>query len=179
MIPMPMDDPFIRFDLPRRFAIDRQELRRRFLAESAKHHPDRYTDPLDQADAAQRSAEINLAYQTLLDDEQRANVLLSLLGGPDRDQDKSLPPELLMEMMEIRQEMEQAIDQKDQATLHRLHGWAIDQRQQRLTTISRILDAQPAFGEPAGASQLKQARLELNALRYIQRMLQDFPAHFS
>ncbi|MEM8494692.1 MAG: Fe-S protein assembly co-chaperone HscB [Planctomycetota bacterium] len=162
-----MDDPFSTFKLTPGFDLDLDDLRQHFLAASAEHHPDRFTDPLDQADAAERSAQINQAYQTLIDPEARANALLALRGGPAASDDQSLPPTLLMEVMEIREELEQAVADEDRPTIARLRQWATTAYDQHLTKLSKLFAAQDLDG--------KAVRLELNAMRYVQRMLEQMP----
>lgn len=162
-----MPDPFAVFDLTPRFDFDEDELHQRFLSASAANHPDRFTDPLDQADAAERSAAINHAYRALSDPEARANALLALLGGPAAEDDKSLPPALLMEMMEVREELEAAAEADDRPALARLRAAAERQRQNHLDTLTRLFAQEPIDG--------KAIRLELNALRYIERMREQMP----
>lgn len=167
-----MDDVFHILGLPRRFDLDLAELHARFIHQSSTHHPDRHTDPIAQAQAAEQSAEINHAYAVLSDPQRRADALLTLSGGPAKDQDKSLPPELLMDMMETRERMEEAVAADDQAELDRLRAWAHDQRQTHLAKVAGLFkDA----GDTLAPSDAGAIRLELNALRYIQRMLDQMP----
>ena len=170
-----MQDPFATLDLPRRFHLDEEELERRFVVLSSEHHPDRHTDPIAQADAADESSKIGHAYQVLADPEKRANVLLALRGGPAKEDDQSLPPELLMEVMEVREELEDAIAEGDEAELTRLRRWAEQQRDQRLQTIGELLDRGDP-NQPLDEAAAKRVRLELNALRYAQRMLEQMDA---
>ena len=168
-----MDDPFDVLGLARRFDVDESELHRRFIERSAQCHPDRFSDPLEQAEAAERSAAVNEAYRLLRDPASRADVLVVLLGGPAKEEDKSLPPDLLMQMMEVREEMEEAVESGDQETLERLRDWAAAQRQARLAAVAEGCEA--AVGTDCNLDELKRVRLELNALRYFERMLEQMP----
>lgn len=167
-----MHDPFATLDLPRRFHLDEKELERRFITLSSEHHPDRHTDPIAQADAAEESSKIGHAYQILADPEKRANALLVLRGGPAKEDDPSLPPELLMEVMEVREELEEALADGDEAELTRLRKWAEQQRDQRLQTVGELLE-QGDPDTPLDEQTARRVRLELNALRYAQRMLEQ------
>lgn len=168
-----MTDPFQTLDLPPRFDLDLADLEARFLAASAKHHPDRYTDPLNQADAADRMADLTQAYRTLKDPEQRANALLAHHGGPAKEDDKSLPPTLLMEVMDIREELEEAIADQNADALDRLRYWAQQRHNAHETQIAQHLAHKP--GQAPAPAALKAARLELNAMRYMRRMLDQIP----
>lgn len=158
-----MPDPFATLGLEPAFDLDKNLLQQRYLAATAANHPDRFTDPLEQADAMQRSAAVNEAFATLSDAEARANALLVLRGGPSKSDDKSLPPTLLMDVMELREELEQAVESDDDAAIGRLRAQAQDRKQQHQEAIARLFEAEPF--DPAAV------RLELNAMRYMQRML--------
>lgn len=159
------NDPFELLEIEPRFDVDEAELHRRFIVASSTTHPDRFSDPLEQADAADRAAAINAAYQTLSDPEGRANALLLLRGGAAKEDDKSLPPDLLMEMMEVRERMEEAVANQDAKELDALRQWADAERQSRLDQIASLF----------GADDLPGVRLQLNALRYVERMLEQMP----
>lgn len=172
---MEMSDPFSTLGIQPRFDLDEAELHRHFIQASAANHPDRFTDPLEQADAAARSATINDAYRTLHDPELRANALLDLLGGPDKSADKSLPPALLAEMLEIRERMEEAIASQDETELRELAGWAQTQRAEHLTRIAEMFVQAGTESRESRTVILQKIRLELNALRYFQRMIEQTP----
>jgi len=152
------------------FALDEAELQRRFIALSAEAHPDRYTDPVEQSEAASRAAKINEAYRVLRDPASRAEALLARRGGPGKSEDKSLPPDLLMEMMEVREAMEQAVAEDDQAKLAELRQWA---QQRRAAHLEKIAELFASGDDPVETG--KAVRLELNALRYAERMLEQMP----
>ncbi|MEM6505776.1 MAG: Fe-S protein assembly co-chaperone HscB [Planctomycetota bacterium] len=164
------DDPFELFGIERRFALDEAALRRAFLKASAEHHPDRFVDPIDQAEAVESMSRLTEAYRVLSDPESRARALLGLSSfelAEDRDK---LPPELLMEVIEVREEMESAIESNNQAELDRLRRWATRQRAGYLDRLDEL------FGLGLDQQQAASVRLTLNALRYIQRMLEQLPA---
>ncbi|MEM1213381.1 MAG: Fe-S protein assembly co-chaperone HscB [Planctomycetota bacterium] len=159
-----MDDPFAVFGLERGFELDAGALRSAMLRLTAQTHPDRYTDPIEQAEAAERSAAINRAYTELKDPERRARVLLRLYGHAI-DEKASPPPALLMEVMEVREQMEEAIASKDTAALARLRADAETQRGERLEAIAA------AFGR----DDLEAVAGQLQGLRYVERMLEQMP----
>jgi len=167
-----MPDPFETLGLPRRYDLADTDLHAKFIQLSSAAHPDRYTDPVQQADAAEHAAEINQAYAALKDPEKRADVLLTLQGGPAKDQDKSLPPDLLMDMIEIREQLEEAIEKNDQPELDKLRAWADAQRDEHLQKVAGLFGDCPDYlPDDTG----KAIRIELNTLRYIQRMLEQMP----
>src|SRR6185369_7979237 len=123
-----MPSPFEILGVPPRFDLDEADLHRRFITASAATHPDRFADPVEQSDAAERAALINDAYRTLKDPESRANALLATLGGPAKEADKELPAGLLMQIMEAREELEDSLRSGEQNAINRLAAWAAEQR---------------------------------------------------
>ena len=170
-----MPDPFDTLGLPPRYDLDPADLHARFIHASAGTHPDRYTDPVEQSQAAERAAEVNHAYAVLSDPERRADALLTRMGGPAKDEDKSLPPDLLMDMMEVREQLEEAIAQENHVELDKLRTWAHGQRDAHLKTIADLFADPNHAPDTLPADIAKAIRLELNALRYIQRMLDQMP----
>ena len=77
----PSSNPFEVLGVPAGFEMDEAQLHRQFVLRAAAAHPDRFTDPFEQAQAAQRAATINDAYQVLRDPQARAEALIELLGG--------------------------------------------------------------------------------------------------
>lgn len=162
-------DPFELLGVPRRFSVDEQALRQAFLKASAEQHPDRFSDPIEQADAVETMSKLTDAYRVLSDPELRAKALLALSGLELAEDKDKLPPDLLMEVMEVREEMEAAVQSGDQAEIDRLRHWAGEQRDRYLRKLGLLLDAE------LDADKAKAVRLELNALRYMQRMLDQIP----
>lgn len=114
------------------------------------------------------SARLNEAMQTLEDPEKRAGVLLGLLGGPAAENDKSLPDGFLMEIMEVREEAEAAARAHDEAKLKAFESWANDQRSAMLDEVGKMFTSVEGH---ADSEVLCAIRTQLNALRYIERMI--------
>lgn len=162
-------DPFAILGVPQQFAVDEQALRQAFLKASAQQHPDRFVDPIEQAEAVEQMSELTDAHRVLRDPELRARALLRLSGLElPADKDK-LPPALLMEVMDVREELEDAIESNNALELDRLRVWANDQRDAYLGKLDALFRAE------LDAGKAKAVRVELNALRYMQRMLEQMP----
>jgi molecular chaperone HscB len=165
-----VNDVFEILGLKRAFTVDAKALQERFIALSAANHPDRYTDPLDQADAAERASVINDAQRVIADPMLRAQALLELLApGASKADASALPPGFLMEVMEIREGIEEAKDAGDKAKLQEVKRQAEGEFQARLGVLGTLLDKACAAPD---AQAVAGARLELNALRYVKRMIE-------
>ncbi len=96
------------------FEIDLRQLRKEFLQLQAQAHPDRHHGA-DKARAEGASARINEAYKTLQNPLLRAQYLLSLRGIDVAEDEtaKVEDPELLMEVLEMRENIEAAEEAAD------------------------------------------------------------------
>ena len=164
----PDDDPFELLGLPPAFELDAGSLRRTVRRRIAAHHPDRVADPLLREEAVRHVARLNEALALLQDDERRANLILKRLGGPAASEDRSLPPAFLMEILEIREDMEQAIASGDPGERARVEAWATAERERLKQEVGGLL-ARLADGEDCGG----EVRLQLNVWRYIERMIEQ------
>lgn len=105
-------DHFQRLGLARDFALDGDELSRRYLALQSRLHPDRFASKTAKERAASlaQATALNDAYRTLRDPVTRAACLLQLAGAtaPTEESGTVSDPELLMESLERREELSSA-----------------------------------------------------------------------
>jgi len=157
------DDPFQLLGLPQAFGIDRARVESAYLTRIAELHPDLAAgDP----DATAKTAGLNRARTILGDDEQRAVALLGLLGGPGGD---ALPDGFLMEIMDIRMQIEDELGDPEARTTWR--AWADRRREGHMERVAR-------FFESTTPDSLAAVRMELNAWLYTERLIEQLdPDH--
>lgn len=175
---MTAHDHFQRLGLPRRFLVDESELERAYLALSRAIHPDYHLVGLDAELSAslELSAALNEAYNILRDPFVRADYLLTLEGGPSASEHRQLPQNFLAEMLEAREEVEQA--RGNPAEVERLDG----EFSKRFVVI--IEQIGKAFGRYESLSRENSERANLrtqirgllNAARYVRGLLRDLHA---
>ncbi|KAF1996276.1 Co-chaperone Hsc20, partial [Amniculicola lignicola CBS 123094] len=97
-----------------RFTVDLTSLKREFLQLQGRAHPDLHPQS-DKNRAQALSARINEAYKTLQSPLLRAQYLLSLRGIDTHEDEtaKVEDPELLMEVLEAREQIEEAQSEED------------------------------------------------------------------
>lgn len=161
-------DPFSLLGLPRRFDLDRAAIERAYLGRMSMVQAS--GDGGGDDDGGADPGPLNAARRILLDPESRAGALLEALGGPGKESDRSLPPGFLMEMMEVREQMEAAAG--DLSALARFEQWANDRRGQHAARVAELFSEAQSGGADS-APILKNIRMELNAWRYIERMLEQ------
>ena len=158
-------DPFEAIGLAPSFPVDRAAVERAWLMKSASLHPDRVGG--DTAETARALALINRAKQTLLHAEAAADAYLTHLGGPGAAECKELPPELMMEMLEVREQLDTITATRDADEASALRGWAEARRTAHIREVERLL------ARPGESANLRAARIELNAWRYAERLLEQ------
>ncbi len=105
------------FEIPVSFLPDEAELKRKFLQNSKKYHPDFFTLESDekQEETLELSTLNNQAYHTLSDFDRRMKYILELKGVLKEEGKNDIPQEFLMEMMEVNEalmELEFDFDEK-------------------------------------------------------------------
>ena len=172
------------FELPRRLAIDGEDLQRRFHERSRAVHPDRFAraTPAERRGALERATWVNQAYRTLRDPIARVDYLVRLEEGRSTREGSEArpkaPPALLAEMFEIQEALAEAktgpLDDATRASL-------VEQRDRlrerygaeeaRLTgPLAARWDAAAPAERPAALAALKEA---LAARAYLRTVIND------
>ncbi len=95
------------FEIPIQLKVDKATLPRRFFELSKKYHPDYFVNesPEKQADALERSAILNKAFKTFQNPDETIKYVLQLKGFLEEEEKYTLPPEFLMEVLEINEQL--------------------------------------------------------------------------
>jgi hypothetical protein len=101
----------------------------------------------------------------------RAEYLLQLAGGPSAADDKSVPGELLGEVMMLREEIEEAIEADDKAALEQNREAILARQRQTIETIATMCRG-GNLKDPATQKQLRQ---QLNTVKYWNNLLDRLP----
>ncbi|HFT1959924.1 co-chaperone HscB [Enterobacter ludwigii] len=113
-------DYFTLFGLPAQYPIDLQALTIRFQDLQRQYHPDKFASGTqsEQLAAVSQSATINQAWQTLRHPLSRAEYLLSLHGFDLASEQHTVrDTAFLMEQLELREELDEIEQAKDEARL--------------------------------------------------------------
>jgi molecular chaperone HscB len=93
------------FDIPEALLVDKSQLARRYFDLQKKYHPDFYTGATEAEKAAvlEKSAQINKAFKTFQNTDATIQYVLQLKGLVEDEEKYALPPDFLMEMMELNE----------------------------------------------------------------------------
>lgn len=173
------NDPFAALGLPRTLDLSSDQIQRAYLVRMAAAHPDAGSDAVPDADpptehdASLEAARLNDARRTLAHPERRAIALYTLLSldagrSPDSKIDAALPAGFLMEIMSIREQIESAVAAQSLPQIESWREWAIGQRSAYLNAVGELL----------AGRDFANARQQLNAWRYIERLIEQLdPAY--
>ena len=136
--PLRTGDYFAYLGLPRSYHVDPERLSEILRERSRTLHPDRYARASDREKALslQHTTLLNDAVRTLRDPQKRAEYLLSLYGlkaGATERTGAKMEPGFLMEMMETREALADALKAKDAAKLEKIKASATTERQSLLS----------------------------------------------
>lgn len=162
-----MNNHFERLGLPRRFSVDAEALETAYLAKSREAHPDFFAlGTAAEQDASLRdTASVNEAYLVLKDPFRRADYLLTLLGGPTAAQQKDMPQMFLMEMMDLREQIETVTRSGNATQLAALESDLGKRLSASFTTVGKLFETEPV--------PLVAIRRELNAAKVVKGLLRD------
>ena len=95
------------FDLPLSLTVDKSKLAKKYFELQKKYHPDFYTqaDEAEQEDALEKSSAVNKALKILQNKESTIKYVLQLKGLLEEEEKYQLPPDFLMEVMELNENL--------------------------------------------------------------------------
>ncbi|MDB5280708.1 MAG: chaperone protein HscB [Ferruginibacter sp.] len=95
------------FELPVSLQVDDSHLAKKYFELQKKYHPDYFTHSTDeeQEDALEKSSAVNKALKILKDKESTIKYVLQLKGLLEEEEKYQLPPDFLMEVMELNEEL--------------------------------------------------------------------------
>lgn len=137
------DNFFALFEQPVQFEVNQERLDQHLRLLQKRYHPDNIAKNLTdtaqtQQHSEQASALINQAYQTLSAPDSRASYLLDMAGQAQNIEHSIADLDFLEDAMQMRMDLDDAIEDKDRQTLQQLHP----QITERLSKQSqRFIDA--------------------------------------
>jgi molecular chaperone HscB len=164
-----MQNHFDLFGLVPAFAVEGEALERSYREIQSKVHPDRFAHAGDAERRAslQWTTRVNEAYRTLKDPVQRARHILELHGVDVAfETNTAMPPEFLMQQMELRETLEEA---KDATSLDTLRADLKKQRNQLEKAIAEAIDVKKDY---SGASGL------VRKLQFLHRLEEEIDAAY-
>lgn len=149
-----MQNHFELFGLSAAFGLETEALEHSYREIQSRVHPDRFAHAGDAERRAslQWTTRVNEAYRTLKDPVQRAKHLLELHGVDVAfETNTAMPPDFLMQQMELREALECATLAKDAARLDALRAELTQSRRALEEHVAEAIDARKDY---RGAAEL-------------------------
>jgi molecular chaperone HscB len=95
------------FDIPVSVTVDKGTLAKKYFEMQKKYHPDFFVqeDETAQQEALEKTSELNKALKILKDPDATIQYLLKLKGLLQEEEKYPLPPDFLMEVMELNENL--------------------------------------------------------------------------
>lgn len=95
------------FEMPVSLKIDQHQLAKKYFELQKKYHPDFYTQAseYEQEEALEMSSQLNKALKIFRNPDETIKYVLQLKGLLEEEEKYQLPPDFLMEMMELNEEL--------------------------------------------------------------------------
>jgi molecular chaperone HscB len=95
------------FEIPVQLKVDKATLPRKYFELSRKYHPDFFVSGTeeDKSGALEKSALLNKAFKTFQNPDETIKYVLQLKGLLAEEEKYELPPDFLMEVLEINEEI--------------------------------------------------------------------------
>ena len=112
------------FEIPVSLSPDKSLLKQKFYALSRQYHPDFFTqeNEADQSEALEKASMVNKAFKVFQKQDETIKYVLQLKGLVEEEEKYQLPPDFLMEMMELNEQLMDAKMEQDSAGLTKLKG---------------------------------------------------------
>ena len=93
------------FEMPLSLYVDRNELSKKYFELQRKYHPDFFSkaDEIKQAETLEKSSMINRGYKIFKSADETIKYVLQLKGLLQENEKYELPPDFLIEMMELNE----------------------------------------------------------------------------
>lgn len=156
------------FEIPVSLVVDTKALSKRFFELQKKYHPDFFGQASDaeKEEALELSSMVNKAWKTFQSQDETVKYVLTEKGLLEEEEKFQLPPDFLMEVMELN---ELKMDGVDDATLDaRVKGL-----QNEIT--EEVADILSHYSETShGQAELLKVKEWYYKKKYLDRLLADY-----
>jgi molecular chaperone HscB len=159
------------YNIPVSFLPDPKEVSRTYFALQRKYHPDffAHATPAEREEALEQSAQANKAYKTFQNQDATMRYVLQLKGVLEDEEKYQLPPDFLMEVLELN---EMKMDGADENTIQQR---ALALQEEIYTVVKPLIDNYED-GKTSEA-HLLQVKDYYYKNRYLQRLLEGELKH--
>src|SRR5690349_11649357 len=107
------------FEIPIQLKVEKGALQGKYFELRKRYHPDYHANhtPDAQAEALERSAQLNKAFKTFQNPDETIKYVLQLKGLLEEEEKYELPADFLMQVLEINEQVMEMEDATDKSQL--------------------------------------------------------------
>jgi molecular chaperone HscB len=130
------------FELPVSLKVDKDLARRKYLELSRRYHPDYFVNhgEEERQNAVDASALLNKALQTFSSPDETIGYVLKEKGLLEEEEKYALPPDFLMEMMEVNEQLAELQMDEDPNARVRMQGELNEIEKQIYAPVQNIVE---------------------------------------
>ena len=170
-----MQDYFQFYNIDRKFQIDKSALRKQYILNNKKYHPDYHTlESEDSQDEVLRLSTLNNeAYKVLTDDRKRIMHVLRLENAMPEEGKAQVPQAFLMEMMEVNESLMDAKMSDDASAIQNVADQLNSLQEELKTRISQAMLSWDKASDMEHLNIVRDTYLKQQYLRRLQDQLKD------
>lgn len=141
------------YELPVSFLPKREAVKKKFYELSRKYHPDFFSnaDAVEQAEVLEKSSMVNKAFKVFNNNDETIKYVLTLKGVLEEEEKYKLPPDFLMEMMEVNEAASDAKLENDPSQISNIQKMIADIQNEIYAPVKKDIEgsAEGALSEEA------------------------------
>ena len=155
------------YELPVSMKPDVQQVKQKFYELSRRYHPDFYTNSSgeEQAETLEKSSLVNKAFKVFQNRDETIKYVLQLNGLLEEEEKYTLPPQFLMDMLELNEQIADAKLEEDEAALQQIQTTIHDIQSTIYQPVQQIVE-----GYQEGVTT-KEALLQVKDYYYKKKYL--------
>lgn len=156
------------FEMPVSLQVDKKYVQDKYFELQKKYHPDFFSNESEeeQDDVLEKSSMINKAYKTFQNDDETIKYVLQLKELLEEEEKYQLPPEFLIEMMELNE----ALMEVDDSSLEETETKINQQQKLLYDKVQKIIEY---YNEDNTTNeQLLQVKDYYYKKKYLKRILE-------
>jgi molecular chaperone HscB len=159
------------FELPVSLKIDKAALTKKYFELQKKYHPDFFSNATDeeQTDMLEKSSLVNRAYKTFQNADETIKYVLLQKGLLQEDEKYQLPPDFLMEMLDLNEQLAEAKMDDDEEKVTSFKSQVLDLIKEIYEPVKQIVEG---YQEGVTAEkELLQIKEYYYKKKYLNRIL--------
>lgn len=159
------------YEIPVSFITDTSIIKKKFYELSRKYHPDFFSNASEeeQNDVLEKSALVNKAFKIFCNQDETIKYILQLKGLLEEEEKYQLPPDFLMDVMELNEQLMDAKTEKDASKISNLKSQISNLQKNIYEPVKKIMEHYQE--DSVTEKELLQVKKYYYKKKYLSRIL--------